>query len=186
MEKKQTLGVMAGSLRKQSFSRALGHCLGALAPEHVTIEELPSIGDLPLFNQDIMDETGAPTALTQLAERISAVDGVIIISPEYNWSIPGALKNALDWLSRLNPAPLAEKPVTIFTCSPGLLGGARAHPPIRNVLHALDCRILARPEVQITQIKAKMAPDLSAVTDSATAEFITQRLAAFSAFAQRG
>lgn len=186
MEKKLRFGVIAGSLRKQSFSRALGHCLEGLAPADITVEQLPSIGALPFFNQDILDETGAPAALTELAERIAAVDGVIIISPEYNWSIPGALKNALDWLSRLNPNPLAEKPVTLFTCSPGLLGGARAHPPIRNVLHALDCRILARPEVQITQIKGKMAPDLSAVTDPATAEFITQRLSAFGAFAKRG
>lgn len=178
------LGFIAGSLRKKSYSRALAQSLIGLAPGGVEIEELPSIWALPLFNQDVLDEEGIPAALSELAEAIGSVDGLIIVSPEYNWSIPGALKNALDWISRLNPNPLKDKPVTIFTCSPGLLGGARAHPPIRNVLHALDCRILARPEVQIAQIRTKLSEDVSIITDAATAEFVTQRLAAFSEFAR--
>jgi chromate reductase len=180
----QRLGVIAGSLRKASFSRALAACLANYAPSGVVIEELPSVGTLPLFNQDVLDE-GAPAALSEFAGAIRNVDGVIIVSPEYNWSIPGVLKNALDWVSRLNPHPLQNKPVTIFTCSPGLLGGARAHAPIRNVLHSLDCRIQARPEVQISQIRTKLSADFSTIADAATAEFVTQRIAAFSAFAGR-
>ena len=176
------LGTIAGSLRKNSYCRVLSQSLQSLAPEHTQIEELPSIGSLPLFNQDILDEDGVPDGVAQLSEALSKVDGLIIVSPEYNWSIPGALKNALDWISRVPATPLQNKPVTIFTCSPGLLGGARAHPPIRNVLHALDCKILARPEVQIAQIAAKISFDPPKITDATTAEFITARIKAFADF----
>lgn len=179
------LGAIAGSLRKKSFSRAFARCLNGLAPPDVSIEELPSIGALPLFNQDVLDEEGIPASLAELTDMIASTQGLIFVSPEYNWSIPGVLKNALDWISRLNPAPLQDKPVIIFTCSPGLLGGARAHAPLRNVLHSLDCRILARPEVQISQIRAKLSEDMSSIADTATAEFVAQRLAAFSEFARR-
>ncbi|MDP3342202.1 NADPH-dependent FMN reductase [Frigidibacter sp.] len=182
---KLRLGVMLGSLRKASFNAALGRSLATYAPSNTRIDLLPSIGMLPHYNQDILDE-GIPEALAQLAEAIRAVDGVIIVSPEYNWSMPGVLKNALDWLSRLNPGPLQDKPVTLFTSSPGLLGGARAHAPIRNVLLALDCKVLVKPEVQISQIKAKLSADTPTITDAATADFVTQRLAAFSDFARRG
>lgn len=179
------LGAIAGSLRKKSFSRAFARCLNGLAPPDVSIEELPSIGALPLFNQDVLDEEGIPASLAELTDMIASTQGLIFVSPEYNWSIPGVLKNALDWISRLNPAPLQDKPVIIFTCSPGLLGGARAHAPLRNVLHSLDCRILARPEVQISQIRTKLSEDMSSIADTATAEFVAQRLAAFSEFARR-
>lgn len=178
------LGTLVGSLRRASFNRALARGLQALAPTGVQIEDLPTIGALPLFNQDILDSDGAPPALTRLVEAIGSVDGVIIVSPEYNWSIPGVLQNALDWLSRLTPGPMQGKPVTIFTASPGLLGGARAHAPLRNVLHALDCRILARPEVQISQIRSKLAVETATITDAATADFVAQRLQAFGAFAR--
>lgn len=178
------IGVIVGSLRKASFSGALARSLPGLAPGNVVVDSLPSIGTLPLFDQDVLDQ-GVPEALAELAAGIRAVDGVIIVSPEYNWSIPGVLKNALDWLSRLNPGPMQGKPVTIFTTSPGLLGGARAHAPIRNVLHSLECRILVKPEVQISQIKSKLAQDTATITDAATAGFVAQQLAAFSAFVRR-
>lgn len=173
---------MTGSLRKNSYCRALSQSLGGLAAKHTEIEELPSIGTLPLFNQDIIDDQGVPHAVIQFARAIAEVDGVIIVSPEYNWSIPGVLKNALDWVSRLPDGPLQNKPVTIFTCSPGLLGGARAHSPIRNVLHGLDCKILARPEVQIGQIAAKISFDPPTLNDSSTAEFVAARITAFTEF----
>jgi chromate reductase, NAD(P)H dehydrogenase (quinone) len=176
------LGTIPGSLRKNSFCRVLSQSLQSLVSDDTQIEELPSIGSLPLFNQDILDEEGVPDEVTRLSEALASVDGIIIVSPEYNWSIPGALKNALDWISRVPAPPLQNKPVTIFTCSPGLLGGARAHSPIRNVLHALDCKILARPEVQIAQIAAKVSFDPPKITDVATTEFVTARLVAFGDF----
>jgi len=178
------LGVLAGSLRRASFTAALARSLPGLAPQGTEIVPLPSIGDLPLFNQDILDH-GVPGALSELAGEIRAAGGVIIVSPEYNWSIPGVLKNALDWLSRLNPGPMEGKPVTLFTASPGLLGGARAQAPIRNVLHSLDCRILAKPEVQIAQVRTRVSVETDTITDTATADFIRERLEAFSAFVRR-
>lgn len=178
------IGLLVGSLRTASFSRLLGKCLPDLAPPGLSITELPSIGGLPLFNHDLMQEN-VPETVAALASGISACDGLVVISPEYNWSIPGVLKNALDWLSRLDPMPLRNLPVTIFTCSPGLLGGARAHAPIRNVLHSLDCRILARPEVQIAQIAAKLDREALRVSDAQTADFLKLRLADFERFVRR-
>lgn len=176
-------GTLAGSLRQASYSRLLARCLPALAPAGIRIGELGSVGDLPHFDQDLMAEA-VPRPAADLAAQIAELDGLILVSPEYNWSIPGVLKNALDWLSRLDPMPLGDLPVLIVTCSPGLLGGARAHPPIRNVLHALDCRILARPEIQISRIAGKLDPASVTVSDPDTAEFLRQRLADFAHFAR--
>ncbi|OWU83218.1 hypothetical protein ATO6_20085 [Oceanicola sp. 22II-s10i] len=173
---------MVGSLRKAAFSGRLARSLSALAPSDLRVELLPSVGLLPLYDQDILDEE-VPQAVTELAGLISKSDAFAIVSPEYNWSIPGVLKNALDWLSRLKPQPLEDKPVILLTCSPGLLGGARAHAPIRNVLHALDTRILARPEVQISGVAQKLEGD--SISDPATADFVTARLKAFNEFIRR-
>lgn len=178
------LGVLCGSLRKASHSQLLARCLPDHAPVGVTIVQLPTIGALPHFNQDLMTEEGNPASVAKLAATISDLDGMIIVSPEYNWSIPGALKNALDWLSRLEPMPMRNLPVMIVTSSPGLLGGARAHPPIRNILHSLDCRILARPEVQIAQVAKKLDHEQQRISAPETVDFIASRLAAFAAFAR--
>lgn len=176
------IGMLVGSLRVGANSAALARALPGLAPEACRLDILPSVGALPHFDQDILDGEGAPEAVTQLAEAVAALDGLILVTPEYNWSIPGALKNALDWLSRLRPMPLAGKPVLIVSNSPGLLGGARVHPPLREVLHALDCRILARPEIQIARVAGKLDREADRISDPDTAEFIAARLAAFAAF----
>ena len=84
-----------------------------------------------------------------MAEKITAADGVIIVTPEYNYSVPGILKNALDWLSRLSPQPLAGKPVAIQTASPGLIGGARAQYHLRQSLVFLDALVLNKPEAMV-------------------------------------
>ena len=89
--------VMVGSLRKGSFNAAIARALPPLAPEGVTIEPLPSVGEFPLYDHDIQDG-GFPPVVTSTAEAIRKADGIIIVTPEYNHSIPGVLKNAIDWL----------------------------------------------------------------------------------------
>ena len=96
---------LLGSLRKDSFNAAIARALPELAPEGVTIEPLGSIADFPHYDADLQ-AVGFPAAALAMAEKITAADGVIIVTPEYNYSVPGVLKNALDWLSRLSPQPL--------------------------------------------------------------------------------
>ena len=113
--------VMVGSLRKGSFNAAIARALPLLAPEGVSITPLGSIGDFPLYNHDVQLK-GFPPVVTAMADAIDEADGVIIVTPEYNHSVPGVLKNAIDWISRLPNQPFAGKPVAIQTGSTGLYG----------------------------------------------------------------
>lgn len=120
-----------------------------------------------------------------MAERIAAADGVIIVTPEYDYSVPGALKNTLDWLSRVQPQPFARKPVAIQTGSPGAIGGARPQYHLRQILVFLDADVINKPEVMIGQIATKIDATTGAITDAATAEFLTTQIAALVAAARR-
>nr|WP_294513097.1 NADPH-dependent FMN reductase [uncultured Rhodopila sp.] len=175
---------LLGSLRHGSFNAAIARALPGLAPEGVTIAPLGSIGDLPLYNADLQ-AGGFPAAVLAMAETIAKADGVIIVTPEYNYSVPGALKNALDWLSRLPAPPLAAKPVAIQSGSPGLIGGARAQYHLRQILVFLDAFVLNKPEVMVGQITNKVDPTSLELTDQATRDFIAAQLRAFAAFARR-
>ena len=152
-----------------------------MAPEGMVATILPNPGTLPIFDQDVMD-AGMPAAVTALVEAVQGCDALLIVTPEYNWSVPGGLKNAIDWLSRINPNPLAAMPVAIWSVSPGLLGGARVHESLRQVLHSQDMRIMAKPEVQVAQAKARVDVEAGAVTAAETAAFLTAHLRGFDAF----
>ena len=178
------IGILEGSLRKASFSRAIGRNASGLAPDGVNIEHLPSTGDLPLYNQDVMD-AGVPDGVAALKSAVEACDALLIVTPEYNWGIPGALKNAIDWLSRFNPNPLEGKPVAIWSVAPGLLGGARLHEGLRHVLHSQGMLIMAKPEVQVAQVKAKIDQDTGQITDETTANFLKSHLETFAGFCKR-
>ena len=104
--------VMLGSLRRASFNAAIARALPALAPDGVSITPLGSVGDFPLYNHDVQLK-GFPPVVTAMAEAIASADGVIFVTPEYNHSVPGVLKNAIDWISRLPNQPFAGKPVAI-------------------------------------------------------------------------
>ncbi len=173
--------VMVGSLRKASCNAAIARALPQLAPEDVTVAPLGSVGDFPLYNSDVQAE-GFPPAVTAMAEAIRAADGVIFVTPEYNYSIPGALKNAIDWLSRLPNQPLAGKPVAIQSASMGLFGGLRAQLHLRHVFVFLDARPLNRPEVIIPQVQTKVDAASGELTDAATRGFLGDQLKAFAAF----
>ena len=122
-------GVMCGSLRKGSYNRLLGEAMARLAPDGVRLQNLPSIGDVPHFDEDLHGER-VPDSVEALAQAVRDADAVIISVPEYNYSFPGVLKNAVDWLSWTKPQPFANKPVFIMSASPLPLvpGSGRRHP----------------------------------------------------------
>lgn len=175
------LGILEGSLRRASLSRAAGRAAAGLLPDGMEPVPLPNPGTLPIFNQDVLDE-GMPDAVSVFNSAVSGVDALLIVTPEYNWSIPGGLKNAIDWLSRAKPNPLAHKPVTIWSLSPGLLGGARVHESLRHTLLSQDMVVMAKPEVQIAGAKGKLDVDAGQITNPDTATFLKDHLAAFGEF----
>ncbi|MGH7056945.1 MAG: NADPH-dependent FMN reductase, partial [Acetobacteraceae bacterium] len=137
---------LLSSLRKGSYNGAVARALPGLAPPRMTIEPLPSVGTLPLYDADIQAQ-GFPAPVTELARLIAAADGLVIVTAEYNYSIPGVLKNAIDWLSRLSPQPFAEKPVALMSASMSTLGGARCQYHLRQVMVFVNAYVLNHPEV---------------------------------------
>lgn len=175
--------VMLGSLRKGSYNAAVARALPGLAPEGVTISQLGSVGDFPLYNADVQAE-GFPAAVTRMADAIAKADGVIIVSPEYNYSMPGALKNAIDWLSRLPNQPFSNKPVAIQSASMGVFGGARMQYHLRQTLVFVNASVLNGPEVMVGVAQNKVSAD-GDLTDKATLDFIASQLKAFADFARK-
>ncbi|MCP1243703.1 hypothetical protein GOB86_13040 [Acetobacter lambici] len=174
---------LLGSLRRASFNAAIARSLPQLAPQGVSISALGSIADFPHYSQDVQDEAFPPAVLA-MAAQIQAADGVIIVTPEYNYSIPGVLKNAIDWLSRVTPQPLAKKPVAIQTASPGQIGGARAQYHLRQSLVFLDAFVLNKPEAMIGLVPSKIDPQTLALTDAPTRAFLTRQISALADLAR--
>jgi chromate reductase len=175
---------LLGSLRKASFNGAIARALPGLAPDGVTIQPLGSAGAFPLYDADIQAQ-GFPAPVLAMADAIAKADGVIIITPEYNFSVPGLLKNALDWLSRLPQQPFAGKPTAIQSGSPGLVGGGRAQYHLRQILVFLDAAVMNKPEVMVSQIMNKVDAGTGELTDQPTREFIAAQLKAFATFTRR-
>src|ERR1700689_2494396 len=123
---------ICGSLRKGSYNRIVMNALSALAPEGMKIVEAPPFSEFPLYNADIQNSAGFPTAVQKLADAVRAADGVILNTPEYNFGVPGGLKNAIDWVSRLQNQPFIGKPVALQSASPGPVGGARVQYDLRR------------------------------------------------------
>lgn len=175
---------ICGSLRQKSFNRAVQRALPGLAPETMRVEPLGGVGDLPLYDGDV-EAQGLPAAALAMADAIRAADGLIICTPEYNNSVPGVLKNAIDWLSRVPRQPFAEKPVALQSASPGQFGGARSQLALRPVLATLNAFVLNRPGVLIGQARSKFDPASGELTDAETLEQIRKQLVAFEAFVRR-
>jgi chromate reductase, NAD(P)H dehydrogenase (quinone) len=175
---------LLGSLRRASFNASVARALPSLAPEGVTISALTSVADFPHYDADVQ-AAGIPPAVLAMATAVKAADGVIVVTPEYNYSVPGTLKNAFDWLSRVSPQPFAGKPVAIQSASSGMLGGARAQYHLRQILVFLDAQVLNKPEVMIGQVAGKVDPDTRQLSDASTRDHITAQLVAFAAFARR-
>jgi chromate reductase len=173
---------LSGSLRKGSYNAMVQRALPSLAPDGLALKEAPSFAAFPLYNADVQGATGFPDPVTALADAIRAADGVIIVSPEYNFSIPGGLKNAIDWVSRLPGQPFAGKPVALQSASPGPLGGARVQYDLRRAMVFLDAFVLNKPEIFIGGCATKIDDKTGEITDEATRNFIKQQLAAFAKF----
>src|ERR1700721_2833963 len=173
---------ICGSLRKGSYNAMLQRALPGLAPEGMTLKAAPSYAELPLYNADIQNSTGFPAGVNVLADAIRAADGVIFCTPEYNFGIPGGLKNAIDWVSRLPNQPFAGKPIALESASPSLFGALRAQLHLRHVFVYLDGRMLNKPEIIIPQVNTKIDAATGELNDPATRGFIADQLKAFAAF----
>jgi chromate reductase len=176
---------ICGSLRKGSYNAALARTLPSLAPAGMAITPAPAWDKFPIYNADIQTSSGFPADVTAWADAIRSADGVIIVSPEYNWSIPGGLKNAIDWVSRLKDVPFTNKPVALQSCSGGLLGGARMQYHLRMALTTLDAFMFGKPEVFVNFSAKKFDEKTLALTDQPTIDMVKQQLAAFAKFIER-
>ncbi len=142
------LGI-AGSLRKASLNLKLLKNATALAKEQGAEVEIFDLNPIPLYNQDIEDKE-FPDSVKELREKIASVDGLLIASPEYNHSIPGVLKNAIDWASRPPKTPFWGKPCAIFGASNGGFGTVRGQIALRTTLTALNVSLIAQPQFHLS------------------------------------
>jgi chromate reductase len=177
--------VICGSLRKGSYNAALARMLPGLAPAGLALRWAPSFADIPLYNADIQAASGFPAAVTAWADAMRAADGLIIVSPEYNWSIPGGLKNAIDWVSRMKDQPFKDKPVALQSAAGGILGGSRAQYHLRQSLTSIDAILFGRPEVILTFAPQKFDEKTLELKDATAIDLIKQQLAGFEKFVRR-
>jgi chromate reductase len=180
-----TVLTICGSLRKASFNRALLNALPGMAPASMAFAEAPSYRDFPHYDNDLQDSAGIPADVVALGAAIRAADAAVIACPEYNWSIPGPLKNAIDWLSRLPEQPFLNKPMLLQSVTPGPLGGARMQYHLRMALTSLDAFVFGKPEIFVGMGKTKFDEKTMALIDEPTRKIIAVQLAAFETFVAR-
>lgn len=165
------IAVIVGSLRKASLNRKMAHVLISLAPKSLLCD-IVEIGDLPIYNQDLDDEGKVPAAWTKFREQMSTCDGVLFITPEYNRSVPGALKNAIDIGSRpYGQSIWSGKPGAIMSVSPGAVGGFGANHHLRQSMVFLDVPTLQQPEAYIGQA-GSLFDDKGGVANEDTRKFL--------------
>jgi chromate reductase, NAD(P)H dehydrogenase (quinone) len=182
VEKQFKILAFAGSLRKGSYNKALVQAAVELAPENVLIEVFDLEG-IPPFNND--DVNNPPAQVTEFKEKIRNADALLIATPEYNYSIPGVLKNAIDWASRpFQGNPLEDKPLAIMSASTGRLGGARAQYHLRQTFVFLNMHPINRPEVMLSQA-AENIDASGRLTNEQTRTLIKQLIEALVAWTNR-
>jgi chromate reductase, NAD(P)H dehydrogenase (quinone) len=177
----KVLGI-SGSLRKKSFNTAALHACAELMPAGMTLT-YARIDDIPLFNQDVFD-AGLPEPAKRFRAEVAAADGLLIASPEYNFSVPAALKNAIDWGSRAPSQVFQDKPIAIFSASGGPLGGARVQYDLRRILGQLWGHVLPRPEVFIGNAAGKFDAQ-GRLADETTRKFLSELLTGLQAWIVR-
>lgn len=171
----QTMNIVAfsGSLRADSLNTRLIHALQALAPQDTQITYIP-IDGLPLYNSDL--EAAFPEAAQKIKDAVEAADGIIFATPEYNRSVPGVLKNAIDWASRpWGKNSFAGKPVLVMGVSVGRLGTAVAQTHLKEIMLYLDATVIGQPELYFGPGDT-LFDATGALTDAHTKELLTQAL----------
>jgi len=172
----------AGSLRKDSYNKKLLRAAAELLPKYTKLEIFDLEG-IPIFNQDL--EVKMPQRVKEFKAKIKAADAILIATPEHNYSIPGVLKNAMDWASRpYGDNSFEDKAVAIMSASPGMLGGARAQYHLRQTLVFLNMHPLNKPEV-IVNFAAEKIDEKGRVTDERTREKIAELLQSLVTWTER-
>ncbi len=161
---------VSGSLRKGSYNTMVLKAAQKLAPENVIIEHL-SIDWVPLYNFDLHGRQ-YPDVVEKLNDAIKIADAVIFVTPEYNYSVPGVLKNFIDFVSKSIKKPFDTKPVGIISASTGLLGGARAQYNLRQIMVAVNAYVMNQPEVMIAQVNTRF-DEAGNLIDEKTKGFIS-------------
>lgn len=177
----KVLGI-SGSLRKGSYNTALLRAAMELVPEGMAIEEF-DLSPIPFYNDDLRQQ-GYPPAVEALRARIRSADALLFATPEYNRSIPGVLKNAIDWASRAPDQPFDGKPVAIMGASLGVLGTLMANHHLRQILVYLNAQTLSGPEVLVGGAAAKFDAE-GHLTDGATRDFVRGHLSGLKQLALR-
>lgn len=173
------VGVFVGSLSKESINRRLARGLKKVASKNMDLVEIP-IGDLPLYNRDF--DNDYPPEGRAFKKAVEAVDALLFVTPEYNRSIPGVLKNAIDWGSRpYGENSFAKKPSAVTGTSPGAIGTAVGQQHLRSILSYVNSPELAYPEAYI-QFTENLITEDGEITDDSTKEFLREWMEAFEIF----
>ena len=176
------IAVIVGSIRRESLNKKLAVALAKLAKPGFEFT-FSQIDDLPLYNQDV--EATPPAAVTRLKREVEGADGVLIVTPEYNRSIPGVLKNAIDWASRpYGKNSFNDKPTAAIGTSPGAIGTAVAQQDLRSILAYLNVVLMGQPEAYIAY-KKDMIDDQGHVTDESVRKFLQTFMDAFTGWVER-
>jgi len=180
---RRTVGVFVGSLRSGSYTRKVARVLAGLAPSGLSLE-LIEIGQLPLYNPDL-DGADPPAAWTAFRDTVKPLDALLFVTPEYNRSLPAALKNALDVGSRPSKQSVWDgKPGAVVSVSPGALGGFGAHHHLRQALAHLNVSTLAQPEIYLGGV-ADLLDESGGLTKDSTRALLTKFLGTFTAWIER-
>ena len=177
----KVLGI-SGSLRADSYNTGALRAAQELVPVGMQIT-IADLSDIPHYDQD-MQSQGVPEAVQTLSEQITQADALLFATPEYNHSIPGVLKNAIDWVSRLNPQPMADKPAALMSAAMGMSGGALGQYALRQTVVYLDVHFLNKPEVMIPSAH-KLFDEHGNLNDERTRQHIAKLLIALADWTQR-
>jgi chromate reductase, NAD(P)H dehydrogenase (quinone) len=178
------VAVLVGSLRKGSYTRMVANELIAIAPGTLALE-IVEIGNLPLYNQDFDDQKTPPTEWVAFRDRIRPMDAVMFVTPEYNRSVPGVLKNAIDVGSRpYGHSVWDKKPGAVISVSPGAIGGFGANHHLRQMLVFLNVPVMQQPEAYIGNA-AKLVDSNGKLTSDTTRQFLRTIMDAFAAWIER-
>lgn len=181
--KEVTIAGVSGSLRGKSYNTSLLRAAQPMANEHGLSIHIVPIGNMPLFNEDIERQT--PREVITFKDALKNADGVLLVTPEYNYSISGSLKNALEWATRPHGEnSLDAKPVGIMSASMGIFGGVRAQYHLRQILVGINAYVMNQPEIMVGTAQEKF-DETGELIDAVTRAKVQEFLAAFAEWVKR-